>query len=249
MKINIKKLFIYILLTIPIITVKADNIDTSIKGSINIHYEYENNKINNINIKIYNIADINNNLEYIFKDDYKDVEKNIKKMSSSELGVYAKELEDYINNNNLTYDSTNITNEEGIALFNNLNVGIYLLTYEEKIINNKKYNVNPTIINIPSINEKNNTYNYNLDIYSKVETTTISTNNDKSNIVDNNINNNSSNKKERKGIIENIFKNPKTGDSIIVFVILLFISLIGIISVVLYEKRSRKKEIKNEENK
>ena len=53
------------------------------------------NKIFNMNIKLYRIANINNNNEIVFETNFQEKEQNIKNMSSSELGEYAIALNNY----------------------------------------------------------------------------------------------------------------------------------------------------------
>ncbi len=225
----------------PLFIVNADEINTSQKCNITIHYEYDSNPLNNVNIKIYKIANINSNNEYLYLDTYKELESDITNMSSSSINEYAIRLENYIKTNNITYDKNSITSIDGISTFNDLDVGLYLLAFDKKTANNYEYHTSPTLLTIPNYNELNNNYTYDIDMYAKVETTTINTNNDNSNKVENNKDNNQT-------IIDKLLSSPQTGDKIIIYFILLLLSLLGIISVVLYKKRSRKKETRDEEN-
>ena len=120
-------LFILLIIFLyPLNIVKADIIDTTKKGNININNEYENNKIENIDIEIYKIANLNNK-EYEYLDRYNTIKKEINNMTSSEIENYTKEIEEYINTNNIVYTQKNKTNSNGLLNITNLDLGLYLI--------------------------------------------------------------------------------------------------------------------------
>ena len=227
-----------ILLLFPITIVNADSIDISRNSSIKIYYKFNDNSITNMNTKIYKIADINTDYNYEYLEKYKDLEQGINNMSSSQVNEYAIELKEYIKNNNISSDDSITSNTDGIGSFTNLSVGLYLLIFDTLNNDNYEYKASPTLVTIPNYNEIDNNYTYDAELYAKIETTTISPSSD----INDKTNNNKNNKSPtNKSLI------PKTGDNIIIYITLLFISLLGITSIVLY-KKSRKKELKDEKS-
>ena len=230
---NILTLLLLLILIYPITYIQAEEIDISRKCNININYKYENKLIEKVDINLYKIADINQNGEYTYLNTFQEKEQTLNNKVISEQVEYAKELDEYIKKNNIESDNTATTNQEGLAAFSDLSVGLYLLTYEEIIDNNYEYKSSPILISIPTL--ENESLIYDIDINPKLEITTLKpSNND--NKVEDNINNNDN----KKNIIEKLL-NPKTGDNIMIYIILLLLSLLGISIVVLYIKRNKKK--------
>ena len=171
-----KALIIYLLFLTSIFTIKADILDTQKKGSIIIHYQYEDKIIEKANINLYKIANKDTNNNYIYLDSYKDKEKDISVMTSSELTEYAKEISNHITTNNISYNNKIQTDSNGIGSLAELDTGLYLLVFNKANKNNYEYNASPTLISLPSYNKENNSYLYDVDIYAKVEATTLNPN-------------------------------------------------------------------------
>ena len=221
---------IIILLILPVTKTYAEEIYMSKIGSIKIDCKHENISLKNMNTKIYKIANINQNNEYTYLSNFQVKERELNNIATSDLVKYSEELVEFINTNNIEPNNSSTTNQEGIATFNNLSVGLYLLEYESLSDNQYTYNISPVLISVPTI--ENNIIKYDLEINPKVETTTI--------------NSNEESEVTYGPKIETTKKSPKTNDNIMTYIILLIISLLGISIVVLY-KKNRKKE-KNEKN-
>ena len=162
-------LFIFLTLVIPFCYVDADTIEYSRVGSISINNIYKDIKLSNVNLKLYKVASINNNGEYVFDTFFTEKEQDIKNMSSSKLGEYAVELNDFILYKNINYTSNKLSDENGVAKFENLELGLYLVVSDEIQKDNIQYKINPFIVELPSIDEVSNMYVYNINIYDKVE--------------------------------------------------------------------------------
>lgn len=223
-------ILVIVLLISPVIKTYAEEIDISKIGSIKIDCKHENISLKNMNTKIYKIANINQNNEYTYLSNFQVKERELNNIATSDLVKYSEELVEFINTNNIEPNNSSTTNQEGIATFNNLSVGLYLLEYESLSDNQYTYNISPVLISVPTI--ENNIIKYDLEINPKVETTTI--------------NSNEESEVTYGPKIETTKKSPKTNDNIMTYIILLIISLLGISIVVLY-KKNRKKE-KNEKN-
>lgn len=287
MKRFVKVIVIYFLLY-PFLIIHATEVDVLSKGNIMVHYQYESKTISSVKMQLYKISDINSNYEYLYLERYQSLKKDISNMSSSDVGDYAITLKKYIESNRIFFDDAVFSNSQGIGTFNNLDVGLYLLLFDEKEEDGERYNASPILVVVPSYQEKNNSYIYSVNIYPKVEVTTIISNSDseKSNSVDNNSKTNDVGKASSKrnngvknatddasnednnttvdtksdsnktvGSIksddnkENTVNNgvsiQEKSNSIIVYVIVLSILVLGTVIVVLY-KKGRKKEFKDE---
>ena len=71
---KIVMLLIFILLVFPSIYIFGEEIDTTRNGSISINYKYDNNALQNVNIKIYKIANISQNGEYTYLNSFQEQE-------------------------------------------------------------------------------------------------------------------------------------------------------------------------------
>ena len=243
-------LFVVVIFFVSISFVNADTIDYSKQGSITINNTYKDIRFSSVNIKLYKIASINNNEEYVFETTFQEKEKDIKNMSSSNLGDYALKLNEYIIYKNINSTDNKLSDINGVVRFDNLGLGLYLIVSDEIVNDGNKYIVSPFIIEVPSIDESTKNYIYNINIFDKVEIVadnssgndinTTSSNNDSSNT--NTIGADNSKKNNNNSIIS----LPITSDNIIKYFIGLLLSVIGIIAIVIYLKK-RKKE-KNEKN-
>lgn len=226
---------IIILLLSPIIITYAEEVDITKLGSIKIDCKHENNSLKNMNIKIYKIANANQNNGYTYLREFQNKERELSNITTSDLVKYSEELVEFINTNNIEPISSLTTNQEGIGTFNNLQVGLYLLVYEINSNSTYEYKASPVIISIPTI--ENDIAKYDLEIKPKIETTTINSNDT----------NNQQEESNSTITTTTTKKTPKTIDNIIKYVALLLISIVGIFIVVLYRIIRRKKE-KNEKN-
>ena len=255
-----KIIMLFIILIIPYSFVFADTIDYTKRGSIYVNNNYENAGISSINIVIYKIASLNNSGVYEFVNVFAEKEKNIKIMSSSELGNYAKELRDFILKNNINYLANKSTNNNEEILFDSLELGIYLIVFDNINSSSGDVVINPLIVEVPSIDQTNNSYVYNVNVVAKVEkitdTSGTSSTSDESSASDTTIlgentgdsdsnSNSDANSSGSSNGKKGIFSLPVTSDDIIKYFIGLLLSIVGIVAIVLYI-RGRKKE-KNEE--
>ena len=152
-----------------ILTVKADElktydvIDFSLKGSISITLSdsLENTKVEGANIKIYKVADAyeeKNNLAFSYHDDLKTCQEDLEKGKISDRVLKCvKDSE---------VDSVEqTTNYEGVVKFENLDLGLYLITQTNKVEGYSK--IEEFLIMIPEILD--NKWNYNIEALPKVD--------------------------------------------------------------------------------
>lgn len=164
---KIKYLLTFIMLFTGILPVYADDnsniVDFSKKGSISITLteEIENTNISGAEITIYKVADAiseNNNLKFSY-----DNKLNSCKDDLDNANITSNVLNCVKNSNVANY--SNITNEYGIVKFNNLDLGLYLITQSNQIEGYSK--ITPFLVMIPEILDNN--WNYTINASPKVD--------------------------------------------------------------------------------
>ena len=243
-----KNIVLLIILVIPYSFVFADTIDYTKRGSIYVNKNFEDAGISSINIEIYKVASLNSGDVYQFADTFIEKEKNIKNMSSSELGGYAKELNDFIIKNNISYLANKSTNNSEEILFDNLELGVYLILFDQISSVNGSVVINPLIVEVPSVEQINNSYVYNVNVIAKIEKVAdVSDTSGASSEGDNTGDSNNKTDSSGNSGEKSIFSLPITSDDIIKYFIGLLLSLTGIVAIIIYI-RGRKKEKNEEQN-
>ena len=244
-----KILLLFFLLLVPL-GIKAEGIDISSTGSINITYKYGNNSITDADIYIYKVANVDANGKYTYLDNY-NISEGFDNMTASKWNDLAISVSEYIKDNNINYDNTCKTDSNGVCKINNLGVGLYLIVAEEKEIDNYRYTTSPSFVAIPNYNDIDNSYIYDNDVALKTESKLINPesdvtnedNKDNKDNKDNNGNNNNSNNSNK-----NVSNVPMTIDNVYNYVVVFVISLFIIVFICIYIKKVRKKEKNNEKN-
>lgn len=132
----------------------------------NIIEKYENSSIsiNDTKAKLYKIANRDKD-KITYLNEYEKKQINIYGLNSSELTTYSKKLKNYIEENNLKEYSKDTTSKDGEFSFNDLSPGLYMIIVDDKQIDNYLYKALPSIIILPSSDNKNN----NLKVFIKSE--------------------------------------------------------------------------------
>ncbi|MCD8347010.1 MAG: hypothetical protein LUD16_03455, partial [Lachnospiraceae bacterium] len=71
-----------------------------------------------------------------------------------------------------------VTDKSGVARFENLEVGLYLLTADEWIQDELIYSSNPSLVSIPAADDGGNGWEYDVEVNVKAEAVTASQDND-----------------------------------------------------------------------
>lgn len=168
MKKVISSLFLFLtIINFSVLNVKADNIDPSKVSSITINYQYDDVKISDTKVSLYYLASIDTSGQYLFQDKYLDISFEVGDMSTSQISLKAKEILSYVTEKKLQSDFTLKTQEDGTSYFANLVPGLYLISIDSKVIGDYQYNVSPTLVTIPTL--ENGTYQYDVLVNTKTE--------------------------------------------------------------------------------
>ena len=140
-------------------------IDTNKLNNITLNYSYDNQEINDVNVKIYFIASISNDFQYKVEDNFKDYNINFNEMKTNEdLNILKDTLESYIKADNIK-ETKKFNIKDNKVEIKDLKPGLYLIETDE--INTEKYTLSfePFLINLPDLND--GYWNYNVNVYPK----------------------------------------------------------------------------------
>lgn len=154
------------------LTIFALPVQAAKNGSIIIiDKTYEGKLLENINVKLYKVADFTDNSrsEIVMKDAFKDFELDIDKLVSSDaLEESARLCESFIREHSIKPLATIITDENGKAVFSDISDGIYLVMQSQ--VNSDEYTVTsvPFYVQVPFV-DKDGNVNYQVTTYPKNE--------------------------------------------------------------------------------
>lgn len=154
------------------LTIFALPVQAAKNGSITIiDKTYEGKLLENINVKLYKVADFTDNSrsKIVMKDAFKDFELDIDKLVSSDaLEESARLCESFIREHSINPLATTITDKNGKAVFSDISDGIYLVMQSQ--VNSDEYTVTsiPFYVQVPFVDEDGNV-NYQVTTYPKNE--------------------------------------------------------------------------------
>lgn len=126
-------------------------------GTISGSYIYDSEAINGVNVSLHKVANYDGSFRYV--DEYLGHERDVGRMTNSELGEYGEELAQ------VEAPPISITQTvDGNYSFSGFEEGIYLVTFEDKIIGDYTYSALPIVLTIPDAN-----FNYNITLETKLE--------------------------------------------------------------------------------
>lgn len=135
-------------------------IDFSKTGTVEITLKEssDNTPITGAEITIYQIANAtskNNNLVFVYHENITDCESDLSNLENENL---SKEIDKCIKNINLP-SQTNKTNDEGIVIFDELRLGLYLVKQTNKVEGYS--NITSFLVAIPQVQDNKWTYDIN----------------------------------------------------------------------------------------
>lgn len=223
MKKTIYKILI-VLLVFTVVNVHAENIDPTKESTITVKYSYGNTNFSNSNAYLYKIAELDEYGNLTYTEEFENIDSNLKNLTVSQLNALTVALDNEISQKDIPYLQTQVTNNEGLAEFNSLTTGVYLLKIDSVTNNDYQYKVVPTLISLPLYDEVNQEYKYDVSIMSKTEAKFIGNQTGDGNTTN----------------------PPNTVDLIMIYAAVFIISLLCIIGLVCYIKKIKKEGNKNE---
>lgn len=221
-KINYCLLFLTLLFSLSL-NVKAENINSSETGSINGNYVYGDTRIDKVRVYIYKIATIDNQGVYTYEDTFKNYSEDINNVSDDKWGEFGNDLATYVKNKNISPINNVRTSNGGTFSFTDLGIGLYLITTDSITIGDYEYSSSPSLVSVPTLDEINRKYIYEVNMNIKTEAKYI-----------------------KPPIDNNLINSPKTYDRILIYVGLLVVAIIGITALVIYIRKNKDRSEKNE---
>ncbi len=225
--------WLFVLLLINPVCVYALDFDVNRKGSFKIHYIYGDKNIYGSHVSLYKIASLNGDGDFRYLEQY-DLTDSLDLDTSSKWNDLAAKIVNYVSDKSIKSDLECDIKEGSLCEFNDLDVGLYLITSTVVKSDDYQYSSSPTLISIPNRNGIDSSLIYDIDAFLKVSAKAI------------NVDNNTTN--DPKPIDNKPVNVPKTLDDINVYFGLFIVSIVVMVVMVFYIKKFRKKEKNNEKN-
>lgn len=204
------------------IDVRAATIDITKEATITINYRYDELALQDASISLYKVADIREGGVLTFLDDFISVAPtDPDSLTSSQWSDLAAQLAQEVKNKNIAYDQNQISDQFGKVVFEQVPVGLYLVTMDAITIGTYEYDAAPFVIQVPTYNEIENYFMYDITSVAKTDAHLI---------------------QEEP---EEPLPSPDTSDKVVGYIGLFILSFVGIIIisiiVIKYQKKRSKK--------
>lgn len=124
-----------------------------------------------VEITLYKVADFSTSGQYKLTTNFEKyadevqnlgkLETNPEEMTTENWINLAHTLEAYVANDNIPYDESGKTDENGVLVFENMDTALYLILNEPALIDNEEYIAAPLLITVPNQNE-DGAWNYDV---------------------------------------------------------------------------------------
>ncbi len=129
-------------------------IDTSRSCSLTLTYSYNETYYEGLEIEIYRIADVTEDLQYSLTDDFEDYSVEINKISSSsEWDEVCSTIGMYVDTGKVERTNVLLTDENGKVSFRDLKPGIYYVKWTNNPTKDNTIGFLPFLIAVPGIGE------------------------------------------------------------------------------------------------
>lgn len=150
----------------------ADKIDVDKASSLTIQYGYSSEKISNLEVNVYKLADVDAEGTFALKDVFKGYDIDVNNVSSqTEWNKIASTFASYAVADNIKADHTAITDSYGIISVSGLKPGMYL-TREVSVKSGDRVVRFESFITVIPYRDANGSYNYNVTVYPKADSYT-----------------------------------------------------------------------------
>ena len=149
-------------------TLAKEEINNNTNCNVTLNYYYDDYNFDNTNVKIYHIASITKDFQYNLSSKFSSYPIKINGLKTDvELNTLKQTIDSYIIADNIEeLASYSITNNQ--VNINNLKPGLYFIKTNK--IDTKDYTLifDSFLLNLPELTS-NGTWNYNLEVYPKIE--------------------------------------------------------------------------------
>ena len=162
-------IMLMIMVLINPINVNAKVDDYNLKNSsITLKYYYDDYNFDNINTKLYFIADLTDDLEYQLSSNFSNYSLNINDLTNDNQLRFLKDtIDTYIINDNIK-ETVFQTIKNNTINFTNLKPGLYFIKTNKYSNKGYSYIFDTSLINVPTLTEDGE-WIYDINIYPKIE--------------------------------------------------------------------------------
>lgn len=152
---------------IPVSATARTGINPGQKADLTLNYQYETTPLKGIRIHLYRIAEVSQTGEFKLTAMFSASSVVLNGLTSDDQWkAAAKTLADYVTANQISAILDAQTNNSGIAAFNNLETGLYLVLAEDLKTGRKTYSFSPQLLALPSLDNDGN-WMYQVTAYPK----------------------------------------------------------------------------------
>ncbi|MBR1892439.1 MAG: Cna B-type domain-containing protein [Lachnospiraceae bacterium] len=160
---------ILLVLELPSSVFAAGDIDLSKKGSLELTYQYQEELIDGVPVRIYRVAEIDSVGNFSLLPPYNDVTSfpvtDLNEIEiQSEWDDMLNPIEAYIYTNKIAPTASAITDSKGIAKFENLDLGLYLVIADSVVKGYCTYTFSSFFMSVPTKDADGNWVNAVYDV-------------------------------------------------------------------------------------
>lgn len=144
----------------PVQIYAVEKVDLKKDASISVEVGKEG-----INVSLFEVGSVSEDGSVSLKEEFKKYGISLEDISTGSNQAAAKALETYLIRDKVAPLKTIITDSNGWAVFDSLNVGVYLISYESGKTDNVRKAFNPTLISLPTLINGNHEY----DLYANIK--------------------------------------------------------------------------------
>lgn len=170
-RVKCTRLFLLVfIMTMFTIGYKASAIESVKKGSLEITHSYKDEPLANVKFSVHKFANFDDNGGFIVTDEFKKYPIDFDKLQDkSDWYLLYDTLATYVKVDKILPLKENKTDYRGKVNFNDLSLGVYLVTLETLTKDGFKYEGKSFLVSIPNKSEGKDIYN--VQAYTKVEKT------------------------------------------------------------------------------
>lgn len=154
---------------LPVPAFAAGSIDTEKSATLKVSYQNNDTPMVGIQFDAYLVANIDESGELEPTETFKDYNVDIRGKNDAAWKALASTLEGYIARDKITPTASVKTDEQGIATFENMDLGLYLIMGEKYKSGKYTYTCKSFMVQLPSMDKENNVWNYAVSTNSKHE--------------------------------------------------------------------------------
>ena len=149
------------------ISAAARNLNTDAQCTLTISYHYDGKSLSGAVFHIYRVADVDENGVPGLLDNFTDYGVEVSGGNASDLQTAAQTLLGYVQRDGVTPDRTLTVGEDGLAVAENLPVGMYLVEGGRLSVEGGTYSAVPMLVTLPVAEMEEGQWNYLLKISPK----------------------------------------------------------------------------------